>query len=220
MALLKTGYFSILPRELVIELVKYYFEYANELITLDTESQNNIIREDAEFLAERLGSPTKYQTLKAQDLVNFDIHIFTSDSSRIYVPFKVYTIALRTFLYAYIQVHKFQILTVDTLLPDVKSRGQFGRDVSNKYLAASKDSLYNDINLTNIYLKIVTIMDQYEGTIDFREGLLLVYESIPNGIPMYELNTIQEEILIYKLVKFYNDIARMTTDVNDMKDAY
>lgn len=211
MSLFRQGYLNVLPTELKSLLFDYYFAWANELLQLSTNYQNILIREAAETEARLTATPIKYKSVTACNSVYFDILIFPCPSAkRLYFPFKVYISALRRFLEKHIQYNVFTFLTVDKLQP-MKKSGKFSgltNTMENNIGYASIGKLINDKEGINI------ILEEIAGEIG------IYYNSTEEDHPLYELDELQGELLIYKLIKFYNDLVSITETSNNLKDEY
>lgn len=213
MSLFREGYVSVLPSELRQELRKFYFKWADNLIVLSTEYQNILISEQAEFEAEQTGDTINYQPVTMQDYIYFDISIFPCLSKvKLYFPFQVYFIALKTFLKYYINTHEFKFVVPDQLRPDRNlqkklkptAKADMERDKDN----ATRGQLFNEKEFVNVFIQRIEI------------DLGIYYMSTEEEHPLYELTDIQSELFIYKLIKFYNDLVTIAETNNDLKDEY
>lgn len=214
MSLFKYGWFNVLPSELRAMLFAYYFNQVGEYIELSTDYQKSLINEDAQHRAEKTLSSIKYQQFVDCDSVYFDILIVVpSPLSRIlYFPFKVYLAPLGIFLEKYLKFNKPSFLTIDKLLP---------LKTSNKFLGLKfNNSIQNNMN----YAKIGQLINDKEGINIFLYEIAgeigIYYNTNEEDHPLYELTDVQGELLIYKLVKFYNDIISIAETNNILRSEY
>ena len=217
MSIFREGYFGILPSELRKELFGYYWNWANKLITVNAEYQNVLIREEAEYIAEQKSKPVRYKPLTTDDLIYFDILIFPCTTNiKLYFPFSVYLVVLQTFLETYINNYQFTFLTVDKLLPIIAKVKKKNYDIQYTITTdkdhATRLKLFNNLESVCIYLQ--------EIREEIGEVLGIYYTSTENDQPLYKLGHLQSEVLIYKLVKFYNDLVTVTETTVNLKDEY
>lgn len=195
MSLFKDGYFTILPKELRKELTKYVFEMSLELITLETLKTSYMfkerIKDDNEFYLENI------------TLLDFNIVIELPE---------VYADENPTFVFQM----EFQQLQ------------EFIKFFRDNYASLFE---FIDKNTLNIIEKVVPNKNSEEvklaqvGLIkNIEEGncinlehkgsnyLAFTYFSEAGRIVIYGLTEIQSEILLYKLIQFYNDLITMNPE--------
>jgi hypothetical protein len=201
------GYFSILPADLRIELSKYYIEQFELEVILETESQMYDIKYEKENHKKR-----KYLSPLPQDTVHFDISIFTvANRSPIVVPYEAKFGVLKAFLEFDVMNSRFKYLTMDHIKPlkEVKRNNERSTQLHDLgYIEAQSGKLHN--HTPQVFLVLEKIGDT----------LQLSFDSSEMSYPLYELDQLQSEILIHKLIEFYNDLVQITETQINIKRQY
>jgi len=189
MSIFKEDYFALLPSDLRKELMMFYLDYANTLIKLTTIIGIIILDEKSQLLIYTntifnitVPTGTLFETRRTSDEISF--------------PYMVYIVVFYEFLKNYINNHTFKFLIVDKLQPLPKLSGI--KFTAAKTLNEISDQKREALN------KLTNNEEKFEVALRvFRDNLF--FELHYNRI-IYTLNDVQSEVLIYKLIKFYNDL--------------
>lgn len=205
MSLLKTGYFTLLPPDLRGEFKEYYLDYTTSLTILE-----------AFDTFETLVENKKKITVLPQDfLINFDI-IINLGRNKIAIMFSCMLASLSEFLKRYISEGRFVYITPNNLLPLVEWEENVQpatREKLNRYKRiASEGRLINQYRRVNLYLDICYYYNE-------NDTIELKFDA-EDPITLCALDRLQSEILMYKLVEFYNDLVGVSLPQNNIKGVY
>jgi hypothetical protein len=203
-------YLAIIPKDLRIEVAHYY---ADKLIQLYTDYQRELIKDDDGTYNPPLGN----------DYIYFDI-VISYIGRRLLIPFNTYANTMRSFIENYTKQHKFEYFIPEKLKEPLKAVPKTEKDDDKFYNGLMKIK-YNEAVFS---VNCRRLPNNEEGiSIDLKMSELITdgeihlrFDSIEHSRPLYELNTIESEMLVYKLIKFYNDISATTIEQNNVKEGY
>lgn len=185
----KIGYFSILPRELIDELHKYFFAYFRDI---------SVIVLDADIAVGHLSMENKDYI--EWYYVTINVRFPKTEYTDLTVPFDFQFQTLKLFLENIIEKHTFLFIDRKQLkLSSVEPEHNFKIDEQDKIGAL-------DGRLFNKYEQYVPIH------LDFYGRLRFILLDVDGGIlvELYRCTLLQTEVLIYKLVQLYNGMVTKT----------
>lgn len=184
------GYFRILPRELILELQKYFTGYFNDksVIFLDTQVASGwqLTLADTYF-------DTYYSEIHIRSLV-----VGYNDTI---IPFDVQYETLKVFLEKIINSHSFMFVNKNMMkLESVVPISNVKIDSSDMYRAEYRE-LVNKIKNFSVNIRYRRIDHVfYFALFDEDDGLVA---------EIYRCTLLQTEVLLYKLIQLYNGIMTM-----------
>lgn len=193
MSVFREGYISILPRELRDELAEYLFDYLNSLVTLNTHHMYMIFEEE-------IGSNKDVFEFNNESQLTFQISInLPPEYSTTPLNFKFVAELqqLNTFIKEYISTHAFHFVE------ELKLGGNLTPDSGNYNVESASHGILTNLDENSC----INLYDYTSNLIGFG------YETrAGNTVVIQELTQMQSEILIYKLIKFHNDLIAQRSD--------
>lgn len=199
MSIFREGYIAILPKELIEELFKFFIEDNSYRITIETSKT-------VDMLSEELNDDNTFDLIKTT-LLDFNIEIYIdaeyAGEDAVFI-FMINFQQLQEFLiYAEMFVNDYEFVIKNT----IKIRRKVIIDENNKNVKSAKVGVLKNLEEGNC---IHLYHDGY--------NLSMSYLSEAGRIVIYSLNELQSELLLYKLVKFYNDLT--TQHIKNILEKY
>lgn len=193
----KIGYFRLLPRDLIKEMYKYFEKYFDT--SFETYLGQYLVTDyTTSYLFTEYVKTMDKDSRKYLDNYYIEIRLKFCDTNDegMAVPFLIQLPTLKKFLKVILKSHTFIFINGrDLKLQRASSMSHI--NVKDEDLQSAKRGILTNL-LSNFGLDV-----HYLTTVHFIEFM----HPFENGgfVSLYLFNSLKSEVLIYKLIKFYND---------------
>jgi len=200
MSIFKTGYFVLLPKELIEDLSEYALETFSSFIILETTKTRDLLATD-------LHDDNITYDVEKNTYLLFNILIEISEdyaNDDPTFPFEINLQQLQVFLdysksfySAYEFITRKQLIIPAKLIPNI----------DEEFIKLAKVGVLKNLEENNC------INLHHDGSY-----IAFTYFSLAGRINLYSLTRMQSEVLLYKLIKFYNDLV--TGNIRNIEPEY